>query len=95
VPAGPLLPYAHHRDLPPHWYLLYIGTTPPRQGRGLGGALLRSVLDRCDVEGVPAHLEATCERNVPLYRRRGFAERGAPVTAGGSPPLAPMWRDPR
>jgi GNAT superfamily N-acetyltransferase len=86
--------YAHHRDLPPHWYLLYIGTRPERQGQGLGSALLQVVLDRCDAERVPAYLESTCERNVPLYRRHGFVERGTLETAAGCPLMTPMWRDP-
>ncbi len=87
--------YAHHGDLPPSWYLLYIGTRPGRQGQGLGAALLRAVLDRCDSERVPAYLEATCERNVPLYRRHGFVEQGTLDMPAGAPPMTPMWRDPR
>lgn len=87
--------YAHHRDLPPHWYLLYAGTRPGRQGRGLGGALLQAVLDRCDAAGLPAYLEATCERSVPLYRRCGFTAHGTLDVPPGCPPLTPMWRDPR
>ncbi|MGY1606568.1 MULTISPECIES: GNAT family N-acetyltransferase [unclassified Geodermatophilus] len=87
--------YAHHGELPPHWYLLYIGTRPERQGQGLGAALLRAVLDRCDTERVPAYLEATCERNVPLYRRHGFVEQGVLDVPAGAPPMTPMWRDPR
>ncbi|SDD30499.1 Acetyltransferase (GNAT) family protein [Geodermatophilus telluris] len=87
--------YAHHRDLPPHAYLLYLGTRPGRQSQGLGSALLRAVLDRCDAERLPAYLEATCARNVPLYRRHGFVAHDAVEPAGGCPPLTPMWRDPR
>src|SRR4051794_4853315 len=48
-----------HMELPPHWYLLYIGTRPERQGRGLGAALLQAVLARCDAGRVPAYLEAS------------------------------------
>ena len=55
----------------PLYYLPYIGVAPARQGNGLGTALLRPVLDRCDTEGAPAYLEATNQRNLPLYRRRG------------------------
>src|SRR4051794_17975705 len=32
----------HHPGSPDHWYLHYLGVEPRRQGRGLGGALLRS-----------------------------------------------------
>ena len=54
----------------PHYYLPYIAVAPTRQGNGLGTALLRPVLDRCDTEGAPAYLEATNKRNLPLYRRQ-------------------------
>ncbi len=87
--------YAHHRELPPHWYLLYIGTRPQRQGQGLGDVLLRAVADRCDADRQPAYLEATCERSTALYRRHGFAERGTLDMPPGCPPMIPMWRDPR
>jgi GNAT superfamily N-acetyltransferase len=87
--------YAHHRELPPHWYLLYVGTRPERRGRGLGATLLQAMADRCDADGVPAYLEATCERSVPLYRRHGFAEHGTIDVPTGCPRMVPMWRDPR
>jgi len=87
--------FAHHRELPPHWYLLYIGTRPGRQGQGFGGALLQAVLDRCDTERLPAYLETTCERNLSLYRRHGFVEHGTLDMPAGCPPMTPMWRDPR
>jgi GNAT superfamily N-acetyltransferase len=87
--------YAHHQELPPHWYLLYLGTRPEQQGHGLGGALLQAVLERCDTERVPAYLEASCERNAALYRRHGFVETGALDMPPGCPPMTPMWRDPR
>jgi GNAT superfamily N-acetyltransferase len=87
--------FAHHGELPPHWYLLYLGARPGRQGRGLGSALLQAALDRCDAERVPAYLESTCARNVPVYRRHGFVEQGTLDVPAGCPPLTPMWRDPR
>ena len=86
---------AHHQELPPHWYLLYIGSRPERQGQGLGGALLQAVLDRCDADRAPAYLEATCERNAALYRRHGFVDHGTLRLPAGCPPMTPMWRHPR
>jgi GNAT superfamily N-acetyltransferase len=86
---------AHHRELPPHWYLYYVGTRPERHGQGLGSALLQAVLDRCDAERVPAYLESTCERNLPLYRRHGFVGHGTLDVPPGCPPMTPMWREPR
>ena len=85
---------AHHRPLPDHWYLLYLGVAAGRQGQGIGSALLRPVLDECDRTGTPAYLEATCERNRRLYARHGFVDRDPlPLPAGG-PTLFPMWREP-
>jgi len=55
-----------------HYYLPYIGVAPEAQGRGLGTALMAPLIERCDREGVPAYLEATCERNAELYERLGF-----------------------
>jgi GNAT superfamily N-acetyltransferase len=85
---------AHHRELPDHWYLLYVGVGPGRQNQGLGSALLRPVLDECDRTGTPAYLEATCERNRALYARHGFADRAPYTLPRGGPMLFPMWRDP-
>ena len=43
----------------PHWYLAVLGTDPEVQGKGHGSAVLQPVLDRCDLEGVPAYLESS------------------------------------
>ena len=77
----------------PHYYIQYIGVAPQGQGSGLGTALLRRTLDRCDQEGLPAYLEATSERNVALYERLGFEHLGE-LTLGSSPPLWRMRRPP-
>lgn len=85
----------HHAPKPRHWYLHYLGVEPRAQGRGLGGALLAPVLERCDREGIPAHLEASTERSRMLYERNGFALTGAFDLPAGGPPLREMWREPR
>lgn len=83
---------AHPRE--DHWYLGVLGTDPPHQGTGAGGALLAPVLSRCDAEGIGAYLESSKERNVPYYARFGFK-----VTQEVSLPKGPkvwlMWRDPQ
>ncbi len=76
-----------------HYYIPYVGVTPASQGRGLGTALMRPTLERCDREGLPAYLEATNQRNAALYARLGFEHLGE-FTLGGSPPLWPMRRAP-
>jgi ribosomal protein S18 acetylase RimI-like enzyme len=78
----------------PHYYLATLGTDPPQQGRGLGGAVLAPVLARCDEEGVGAYLESSKERNVPYYRRFGF-EVTKEIDVGHDTRVWGMWRDPR
>ncbi|MFJ5775818.1 GNAT family N-acetyltransferase [Streptomyces sp. NPDC093094] len=78
-----------------HAYLWMIGVDPARQGRGLGTALVRHVLDRCDREGLPAYLEASNARSRALYERLGFETAGRPLELPDGPPMWPMWRDPR
>jgi ribosomal protein S18 acetylase RimI-like enzyme len=78
----------------PHWHLPLIGTDPTQQGKGHGSALLRHALAVCDRQQMPAYLEATSERSVPLYQRHGFEILGT-VQVGTSPPIFPMLRRPR
>ena len=78
----------------PHWYLAFIGVDPARQGLGLGSALLKAGLQRCDEDGVVAYLESSSPRNVPLYERFGFEVMGV-VQPGDFPPVYPMLRPAR
>lgn len=78
----------------PHWYLPLIGVDPGVQQRGYGSALLRHALDRCDRDGLPAYLESTNERNIPLYERFGFKVLGQ-VRTDTSPVITPMLRGAR
>ena len=75
----------------PHWYLPLIGTDPAKQGSGYGSALLSHALAICDEEKMPAYLEATSARNVPLYQRHGFEALGV-IQVGNGPPITPMLR---
>jgi GNAT superfamily N-acetyltransferase len=77
-----------------HWYLHYLGVEPRRQGRGLGGDLLRPVLELCDRQGTPSYLEASTERNRALYERHGFDLSETFSMPAAGPPLRKMWRDP-
>jgi GNAT superfamily N-acetyltransferase len=78
----------------PCWYLPLIGVDPTCQGRGYGSALLRHALERCDLDGLPAYLESSNPRNIPLYLRHGFEIIGS-IQAGTSPTVVPMLRRPR
>lgn len=65
--------HLHDRDMPDrHWYLFILGVDPPRQGQGLGSALVAPVLSRADAEHLPCYLETTKEKNVVFYRKHGF-----------------------
>lgn len=77
----------------PHYYIRYLGVVTRFQGRGLGTALLRPTLDRCDSEGVSAYLEASTERSAALYERLGFMHLGELQVPGG-PRFWPMRRPP-
>lgn len=79
----------------PHYYLFILGVEPEWQGMGIGAALMRPVLDRCDEERMPAYLEATTSRNRELYKRNGFEVVEEIELPGGGPPLWRMWREPR
>jgi len=82
----------HPRE-PGHYYLAVLGTDPDHQNRGLGSALLSSMLSRADGEGVPSYLEASSENNKRLYERHGFRVVEAVPIPGGGPPVWRMWRD--
>ena len=75
----------------PHYYIRYVGVAARSQGQGLGSALLRPTLDRCDREQLPAYLEASSEGSAALYERLGFVHLGEQRLPDG-PPFWPMRR---
>ena len=77
-----------------HWYLPLIGTDPTQQGKGHGSALLHHALALCDEQKMPAYLEATSRRSVPLYQRHGFEILGTVQINDTSPAITPMLRKP-
>jgi GNAT superfamily N-acetyltransferase len=79
----------------PHRHLAYIGTHRDYKGKGHGTALLGSMLERCDSEGVATYLESTNPANDAWYGRFGFVVRGAVRLPAGAPIITTMWRDPR
>jgi ribosomal protein S18 acetylase RimI-like enzyme len=85
----------HAGHATPHWYLGYLGTRRDRQGEGLGTQMLRAVLAGADTDGVPAYLESSNERNLPLYERSGFRVVGELEALGHGPSIWRMWREPR
>jgi ribosomal protein S18 acetylase RimI-like enzyme len=83
-----------HRPADVHFYLQGLGVDPPRQGEGLGSAVIGPVLRRCDRDGLPAYLETTKERNIGFYEQHGFevvAQARLPLEG---PRMWFMWREP-
>jgi GNAT superfamily N-acetyltransferase len=85
----------HAGQSAPHWYLGYLGTRCGRQGQGLGSQMLREVLSGLDTDGVPAYLESSSQRNLPLYERNGFRVVGELQALGHGPTIWRMWREPQ
>lgn len=79
----------------PHYYLGILGVDPTHQGRGVGTNLMEPVLQRCDRAAIPAYLECSNERNLPLYERNGFRVKKEVRVPRGGPRVWLMWRDPR
>lgn len=78
----------------PHWHLMFIGVKPSQQGKGIGGALLRSMLERADAENLPCMLESGNERNLYFYRRHGFEIATHDQIPNGGPKFWLMVREP-
>ncbi len=55
-----------------HWYLMTLGVDPGRQGLGLGGFMVSSILRRAEAEGTTVYLETNKARNVVFYQKHGF-----------------------
>ncbi len=76
---------ARERDMPEAcWYLLLLGVEPSCQRRGLGGALMRPILERADAEQLACYLETENQRNVAFYLQQGFELIVNGEEAGGS-----------
>jgi GNAT superfamily N-acetyltransferase len=89
---GATMEWRHAREVrKPHYYVRDVGVLPEAQGKGLGSALMRPMLDLCDREGLPAYLEASSERSAALYERLGFRLTDE-LRVAGSPLLRLMLR---
>jgi len=64
---------ARERDMTaPCWYLFLLGVEPSRQRQGLGGELMRPMLELAEIERVACYLETENQHNVAFYRKHGF-----------------------
>jgi ribosomal protein S18 acetylase RimI-like enzyme len=71
-----------------YWYLWALAVDPSHQGKGIGGRLIRPVLQRADASGTACYLETEEEKNLVFYERHGFR-----VAAEGRVPRLglPTW----
>jgi GNAT superfamily N-acetyltransferase len=69
----------------PLWFLDSVGVASHARGRGIGGALIRSGLERARAAGVDAFLETGNPRNVPVYEHLGFRVVEAADAPDGGP----------
>jgi len=79
----------------PHWYLYFLGVPPAEQGKGLGSAMMEATLPMVDAERLPAYLDNSNARNIPLYERYGFHVISEYRAREDAPPIWGMWRDAR
>jgi GNAT superfamily N-acetyltransferase len=75
-------------ELAPGWRELWmIGVEPGKQGMGLGGILLRKVLDDAVAAGVPVGLFTDRSVNVPFYERAEMELVWSGTSENGAVPL--------
>ena len=59
------------------YQLIDISLLPDSRGQGVGGLLLKSLLDQASAQAKPVRLQvACCNRAIDLYSRLGFAPTG-------------------
>lgn len=78
-----------------HWFLPLLAVDTPLQGKGVGGALLKPILNRADAEGLPAYLWTVQPKNPPFYRRHGFVVATEGVEPKSGIRFWTMRRDPQ
>ncbi len=76
-------------------YLLVLGVKTAHQGKGLGGSLLRALMEDCDGQGLPIYLETETEENVLLYEHFGFRVVNRIDLAKLHVPMWEMIREPQ
>jgi GNAT superfamily N-acetyltransferase len=57
-------------------HLFIIGVLPEKQGLGLASLLLNPIIEKAKSENTPIFLETACEKNICIYKKKGFATYG-------------------
>ncbi|KAI8986523.1 hypothetical protein BDB01DRAFT_785916 [Pilobolus umbonatus] len=76
VSAGDKLRRITMKDYPKHICITFIGVLPQEQRKGLGSALLESVLDKADQCNYPVYVEAIDYQSVKFFEKSGFVSQG-------------------
>ena len=87
--------FERHHPTDPHYHLVFLGARRDAQGQGVGSALIKQGTRLCDEQHLPAYLESSNEKNVPLYERHGFDVIAEESLPGGGPKVWFMWREAR
>lgn len=56
----------------PYYYLWFVGIEPAQQGKGIGSAFMKEILQRYDEDPRPIYLETSTLKNLPWYQKFGF-----------------------
>jgi len=75
-----------------HWSLEALGVRPEAQKQGLGGRLVRPMLERADSEGIECYLETSNPANIDYYARFGFHVLSEVSLIPNGPPHVAMRR---
>ena len=78
-----------------HLYLQVIAVKPEHQGKGMGGRMLRYVLERADADSIPCYLETFGDDHVSLYRHFGFEVAESGIIPGMQEPVFLMSHAPQ
>ncbi len=87
--------FNRHHPKAPHYHLVFVGARHANQGQGVGSALIKQGLRSVDEARMPAYLESSNHKNVPLYERHGFEVIAEDTLPKGGPRVWFMWRDAR
>lgn len=80
----------------PHLTLMWLGTVPGVQSKGLGSSLMREMTRELDEKQKVGYLISSNLRNVPFYQRHGFSIVQQPIpNIPGGIVLTSMVRDPK
>ncbi|MEM8718179.1 MAG: GNAT family N-acetyltransferase [Cyanobacteria bacterium P01_G01_bin.39] len=78
----------------PHRYLVLLGVTTSKQGKGYGSSLIETALLECDRTQETIHLETCNPRSAAFYQRHGF-ELQKTIQIADCPVIFPMIRYPQ